>query len=144
MDIPALFEERNLRHTRVREAVLGFLYRLGRPLTHGQISEEIEGLALDRVTLCRALASLEKAGLVHRVQGMDGPGASAPTHLGRGDVPVAMSTSSSVRCGELRCLLDQPMPWVQVPGGTEVPGKQLVVYCVCCSCKEAVLGEGEE
>ena len=37
-----------------------------------------------------------------------------------------------------------PLPWVKWPGGSDVHGKQFVIYGVCRSCKEAGFGEGEE
>ena len=132
-------EEARLRPTEARLSVLRTLFGAGRPMTHGEVQERLDE-ATDRVTLYRTLATLERAGLVHRVQGTDGAWrfcAHRPDVEGcPGDHPHFLCLD----CGLMICLTGQSLPHVDVPQGCSVAGKQLVVYGLCPTCR----AEGKE
>jgi Fur family ferric uptake transcriptional regulator len=129
-----LLKESGLRSTPAREAVMRFLSRAGRPLAHGEIAGAPGMDALDRVTLYRTLTALQEAGLAHRVQDKNGAWRFC-AHAARGDgCPGNHPHFLCTRCGTMRCLLDQPLPWVTVRKGEQVVGKQMVVYGLCSAC----------
>ena len=123
-----------LRCTPARDAVLSLLSQKGHPLAHSEIAKA-RGLAtLDRVTLYRTLTALQEAGLVHRVQDLEGAWRfCAHARLGKG-CPGGHAHFHCTRCGRMRCLTDQALPWISVSEGAEVTGKQLVVYGLCPAC----------
>jgi len=135
-DTTAVLRAAGLRRTRARRSVIEVLDRAGRPLSHQEIASDARLVSLDRVTLYRTLTALQKAGLLHRVQGMDGvwrfcghreaPGRCAGNHI----------HFLCVACNRMSCLPEQPLPWVAEPEGAEVYGKQLVVYGRCAACTQ--------
>ncbi len=133
-----LLRAAGLRRTKARAAVLGLLRASRRPRSHQGILATPDAEGLDRVTLYRTLAALERGGLVHRVQGTDGAWRfcfHAPERPGcPGDHPHFLCR----RCGRMTCLHGQTLPWVAVPEGTVVEGKQLVVHGLCAGCAGGV------
>jgi Fe2+ or Zn2+ uptake regulation protein/uncharacterized protein (DUF4213/DUF364 family) len=133
---PELLKKAGLRRTWTREVVLEALNRVDRPLSHQEIAGEAGLGGIDRVTLYRTLATLQRAGLLHRIQGVDGiwryrghdsrPGRCAGNHI----------HFLCLKCGRMSCLPEQPLPWVKEPDGAEVFGKQLVVYGRCAGCRK--------
>jgi Fur family ferric uptake transcriptional regulator/Fur family zinc uptake transcriptional regulator len=134
-----------LRPTEVRTRVLSTILSSGRSLSHRELVALLVGL--DRVTVYRTLKTLRQSGLVHGVQGTDGilryfvnprRGEGCP-----GNHPHFLC----LECGKMSCLADQTMPYIEVPRGTEVCGKQLVIYGLCPSCAGAKakgsVGRGE-
>ncbi len=124
-----------LRTTPVREAVLRILGKAGRPLSHQEIARRPGLAGVDRVTLYRTLATLQKNGLLHSVRGLDGAWRFA-------DPPALAERCAGnhvhflcLACNQMTCLPEQPLPWVEEPAGAEVEGKQLIVYGRCARCK---------
>ena len=72
MTTAQLLRKTGLRKTKARNCVLQVLCRGERPLSHQEIAAQPETRSLDRVTLYRTLTTLRKAGLIHRVHGIDG------------------------------------------------------------------------
>ncbi len=111
------------------------LNEVDRPLSHEEIAGEPEIDCLDRVTLYRTLTTLQQAGLLHRVQGVDGVwrfrGNPSPSGKCGGDHIHFLC----LECGQMSCLPEQRLPWVKEPDGAEVFGKQLLVYGRCAICK---------
>ena len=113
---------------------MGFLSRTGRPLAHSEIAKAKGPAELDRVTLYRTLAVLEDAGLVHRVQDSDGSWrfcAHVPVKKG---CPGNHAHFQCTRCGEMQYLASQALPWIPVPDGALVIGKQFLIYGLCSTC----------
>ncbi len=135
MTTSQLLDAVGLRHTRARRGVLEVLSRTTRPLSHQEIAEEPEAHHLDRVTLYRTLTTLQQAGLLHRIQGVDGVWRfrAHPTPSARcgGDHIHFLC----LECNKMSCLPDQPLPWVEAPEGAEIQSKQLVVYGRCAACR---------
>ena len=74
-------------------------------LAHGQVAGGRQAAGLDRVTLYRALGALTEAGLVHRVQGVDGVWYyHAHTAIAE-RCPAGHPHFQCVRCGRVRCLV---------------------------------------
>jgi Fur family ferric uptake transcriptional regulator len=134
MAAPQLLSSAGLRHTRARTVVLELLTQADRPLSHREIARSPEACRLDRVTLYRTLKTLEQAGLLHRVQGIDGVWRfrGHRAHSGKCGNHIHFLC---LECQQMSCLPEQPLPWVEEPAGGEVFGKQLVVYGRCARCK---------
>jgi Fur family ferric uptake transcriptional regulator len=138
MGAQQILQVAGLRRTKAREAVLSLLCMAERPLAHHEIAVRPEAGRLDRVTLYRTLTALQRAGLVHRIQGVDGVWRFRANATDRVQCPGNHPHFLCLHCGEMSCLDAQRLPWVSVPEGTEVKGKQLVVYGRCgkCAAKE--------
>ncbi len=128
-----------LRRTRARRLVLDALNRVDRPLSHQEIAGELELRRVDKVTLYRTLTTLQQAGLVHRVHGIDGVWRFRGQHPQSGKCGGNHIHFLCLACKQMSCLPEQPLPWVEAPAGAEVFGKQLVVYGRCAAC-----GPGDE
>lgn len=128
----AILHHAGLRSTRPRREVLSVLLREERPLSHPQLADHCPGL--DRATVYRTLLALHRAGLVHDVKGTDGVRRFCAHPQ---DVPHCPGNHPHFLCRvckQMLCLPDYPLPWVKVPEGTLVEGKQLLVFGVCSSC----------
>ncbi len=131
-----LLRSAGLRCTPAREAVLAHLARQARPLAHRELARARALAALDRVTLYRTRAALQEAGLVHRVRDQAGAWRFC-AHVRRGErCPANHPHFLCTRCGRMRCLTGQTLPWITVRGGERITGKQLVVYGLCRGCRE--------
>ena len=114
--------------------VLELLNRADRPLSHQEIVGTPETRRLDRVTLYRTLTTLQQAGLLHRVQGIDGVWRFRSHHTHSGKCGGNHIHFLCLECSRMSCLPEQPLPWVKEPAGARVLGKQLVVYGTCREC----------
>lgn len=65
-ELRALIREGGLRATPSRIAVLGLLHDLARPVSHGEVAEQLADQAWDRATLYRNLIDMSDAGLLRR------------------------------------------------------------------------------
>jgi Fur family ferric uptake transcriptional regulator len=121
-----------LRRTPAREQVLGTIDALRKPVTHGELAAAIGGL--DEITLYRTLTTFVEAGLVHRVQGLDGAWRYCAQPEGREGCPGNHAHFLCTDCRSMTCLVDAPMPRVEVPPGAEVHGRHFLVYGRCVTC----------
>jgi Fur family transcriptional regulator, ferric uptake regulator len=131
-----LLKKSGLRRTAAREAILQLLADAGRPLSHQDILKEGKNETyFDRVTIYRTLETLQKNGLLHRIQGMDGTwrfcrhtfeslGKCAGNHI----------HFHCSKCDQMSCLPEQPLPWISAPDGATIHSKQLVVHGYCAAC----------
>jgi Fur family transcriptional regulator, ferric uptake regulator len=123
-----------LRSTSARKTVLEVLSQVKRPLSHQEIVRDPKIGTLDKVTLYRTLSTLKRAGLLHRVQGVDGVWRFR-AHLSRdGKCGGNHVHFLCTQCNQMMCLPEQPLPRVEAPKGAEVSSKQLVVYGQCAQC----------
>ena len=134
MSTSGLLRTAGLRRTKAREVVLGLLFQAGRPLSHQELASRPDTERFDRVTVYRTLTVLERAGLVHRVQGVDGVWRFRAHSTEPGRCPGNHCHFLCLSCNAMSCLADQTLPWVCVPDGAQVTGKQLVVYGLCPAC----------
>jgi Fur family ferric uptake transcriptional regulator/Fur family zinc uptake transcriptional regulator len=134
MEPKAKLERAGLRRTRIRELVLQILHGAGRPLTHQEIGARPRARGLDRVTLYRTLSTLQAAGLVHGIRGVDGFYRSAGHAPDQPRCPGNHAHFLCLRCGGMQCLPGQAMPRISIPRGNKVLGKQLVVFGQCRTC----------
>ena len=138
-----LLKSAGLRCTPARELVLGFLSRMGRPLAHSEIAKAKGPAELDRVTLYRTLAVLEDAGLVHRVQDQEGAWRfCAHVQVSTG-CPGNHAHFQCTRCSRMHCLPGQALPWIAVPDGALVIGKQFLIYGLCAACAGSRAARGK-
>lgn len=140
MNVREALETADLRPTEIRLEVLNILYGKGEPLTHGEI-RHLARHELDRVTLYRTLDSLTEKGLVHRVQGMDGAWRYCAHPLRRPGCPGDHPHFLCLKCGRMICLEEQSLPYVNVPEGFQVDGKQFVLYGICPDCQSGLPGK---
>ncbi|MBZ5500525.1 MAG: transcriptional repressor [Acidobacteriia bacterium] len=140
-----LLKTTGLRRTTAREAILQMLASAGRPLSHQDILKRRKGtVSLDRVTVYRTLETLQEAGLLHRIQGMDGSWrfcrhkSESPDKCAGNHIHFLCS-----RCDQMSCLPEQPLPWVAAPVGATIHSKQLVVYGHCAACVAKVKAVGK-
>jgi Fe2+ or Zn2+ uptake regulation protein len=131
-DSIALLSEAGLRPTAQRESVLATLLATGRSLSHPELADLLP--ALDRVTVFRSLKTLKASGLLHAVRGIDGIQRYFVNPRGKRGCPGSHPHFLCLVCGEMSCLEDQVLPRVEVPRGSEVQGKQLLVYGTCARC----------
>jgi Fur family ferric uptake transcriptional regulator len=104
-ELGALLHDVGLRKTVPRVAVLQFMERAGRPLTHGEISEEMAVMGLDRGTVYRNLMDLVEAKLATRTDLGD--------HVWRFELTLEKGAHDEdhphflcVSCGGITCLPD--------------------------------------
>jgi Fur family ferric uptake transcriptional regulator/Fur family zinc uptake transcriptional regulator len=127
---------KGMRSTALRRRVLELLSERGEPMSHLEIFEALatSGQTPDRVTLYRTLSAFSGACIVHEVQGTDGAVRFCLHESARegclGNHPHFLCR----RCGRMTCLSGQPLPYVEVPAGTLVEGKQLLVFGLCPRC----------
>ena len=126
----------DIRLTSLRLELLRLLYSTEKPLSHGEIMELL-GNEWDRITLYRNLALLEEHRVIHKIQGTDGSWRFRAHPLNTPGCPGNHAHFCCLECGTMLCLLDQPMPRVNVPEGCSVEGKQFLVYGICRVCGEA-------
>jgi len=131
-----LLGETGVRRTPVRETVLRKLLDAGAPLSQKDLAA-IPGLErVNKVTLYRTLEILAKAGIAHRVIGIDGEWRFCSHAPDDGRCAGNHPHFLCLNCGRMACLRDQRMPRVNVPEGYAIEGKQLIVYGVCPECLE--------
>jgi Fur family ferric uptake transcriptional regulator len=131
-----LLKKSGLRRTAAREAILQLLAEARQPLSHQDILKKGKGAKyFDRVTVYRTLGTLQKAGLIHRIQGMDGIWRFC-RHRYEPDGQCAGNHIHFLcsRCDQMSCLPEQPLPWVSAPAGASIHSKQLVVHGQCAAC----------
>ena len=126
----------DIRLTSLRLELLRLLYNTEKPLSHAEIMELL-GNEWDRITLYRNLALLEERRVIHKIQGTDGSWRFRAHPLNTLGCPGNHAHFCCLECGAMECLLDQPMPRVDVPEGYSVEGKQFLVYGICKACREA-------
>jgi Fur family ferric uptake transcriptional regulator/Fur family zinc uptake transcriptional regulator len=133
-----VLREKGIRSTVLRRRVLGLLFDRLEPMSHAEIFEALAALGQtpDRVTLYRTLSAFSDARIVHEVQGTDGVVRFClhePSREGcLGNHPHFLCR----RCGRMSCLSGQPLPYVEVPAGTLVEGKQLLIFGLCPRCAD--------
>ena len=131
-----VLREKGIRSTVLRRRVLDLFFDRQDPMSHSEIFEALAALGQmpDRVTLYRTLSAFSDARIVHEVQGMDGVVRFCLHEFSRegclGNHPHFLCR----RCGRMSCLSDQPLPYVEVPEGTLVEGKQLLIFGLCPQC----------
>jgi Fur family ferric uptake transcriptional regulator len=134
MDSSEALRAAGLRRTPARLAVLDALRDAQAPLRHAALRAQPPLAALDEVTLYRTLTTLEGAGLLHRVQGLDGAWRYAPNRAPGAGCPGNHAHFLCATCGAMCCLVEQPMPRIQVPAGASVSGRSLLAWGRCAAC----------
>lgn len=128
-ELRARLEQRGLRVTAQRLGVLRALAAVQRPMSHGELADELVSTGMDRATVYRNLMALAEAKLVSRTLISDGvfrfelvreEGRQHEQH------PHLVCTE----CGQVRCL---PRRSVSVrPGLGDVIDVQLRGRCLAC------------
>ena len=126
-----------LRCTPARETVLEIIESVGEPMSHAQLLAHVPLQQMNQVTLYRTLAALNRAGLVHRVQGQNSTWRYGPQPSNGERCPGNHAHFLCVRCGTMSCLVDQLLPRVAVPLGATVQHREYVAYGICDVCSQS-------
>lgn len=128
-----------LRSTGARLAVYRALDAAQRPLSHGEVTEQLEDLGFDAATLFRNLNDLVEVGIVTRTDMGDHVWRFELRKDGKAHAerhPHFLCTA----CGELSCLPEAAVSVKRVPGApktiTEAPAIQVQGRCDDCSRRE--------
>lgn len=132
--VPERLRTAGLRRTPARLAVFARIESLARPVSHAELLGIPDLAEVDDITLYRTLAALVEAGLVHRVHGIDGVWRFGAQPQGREGCPGNHAHFLCTSCGSMACLLQQPMPRVDVPGGAVVHGRHFLLHGRCAEC----------
>lgn len=126
-----------LRVTAVRTRVLSVLRAAREPLTHARLAAMPVLRDTNAITLYRTLTTLQEAGLLHAIHGVDGAWRYG-VHAGEGHgCPGNHVHLMCERCGRVACLLDQGMPRVTAPRGWTVDRRQFLSIGTCATCARA-------
>ncbi len=131
-----LLSEHGLKNTPVRRKVLSFMEERKHAVSHAELEGAFNGDA-DRVTLYRALNTLEEKGIVHKVLGRDGIARYA---LCQDDCTVHRHDDQHLHfhcntCMNVFCLAVDDYPEVNLPAGFMLSKIQLSAEGICDNCK---------
>lgn len=132
-DPARLIADRGGRVTRTRTAVLAVLFEAGRPISHDEVGEALDGLGVphDRVTLYRTLDWLVSHELAHKVAGPD----RAWRFNAVGDEAHQHAHFQCERCGKVFCLESlQPAIAATLPSGFRLGRAELTFHGLCPAC----------
>jgi Fur family ferric uptake transcriptional regulator len=137
MDRPAhLLSEHGLKNTPVRRKVLSFMEERKHAVSHAELEGAFNGDA-DRVTLYRALNTLEEKGIVHKVLDLNGIARYAmcqdacTVHI-HNDQHLHFHCNN---CKNVFCLSVDDYPEVILPAGFMLSKIQLSAEGICDNCK---------
>jgi Fur family ferric uptake transcriptional regulator/Fur family zinc uptake transcriptional regulator len=138
LETASFLREKGIRATPLRRRVLEILMEKGEPLSHMEIFERFAQTknVADRVTLYRTLAIFADFRVVHQVLGTDGTLRFCMHDPLQGGCPGNHPHYLCRVCGRMICLTDQELPRIEVPEGTVVEGKQLLLFGRCSQCRE--------
>lgn len=128
----AILAKRGLRSTQARIDVLSVLLETRRSLSHAELAALLGGL--DRITIFRSLKTLKKSGILHSVRSLDGVLRYVVNPVGGEGCPGSHPHFLCLECGTMTCLAEAALPRVEVPEGTQVRGKQFLIYGSCAAC----------
>ena len=131
-----LLSEHGLKNTPVRRKVLLFIEERKHAVSHAELEGAFNGDA-DRVTLYRALNTLEEKGIVHKVLGRDGIARyalcqDACTAHRHDDQHLHFHCNT---CKNVFCLAVDDYPEVNLPAGFMLSKIQLSAEGICDICK---------
>ena len=139
-----LLRRKGMKVTDTRLQVLKLFFEKQEPLSHAAILKHFAGLGQkpDRVTLYRVLSAFSNAQILHEVQEIYGP---VRFCLHEPFIDECAGNHPHFLCRECKrmmCLHGQSLPRVNVPEGTLVEGKQLLIFGLCPQCVSET-GRGE-
>ena len=132
-----LLQDHGLRNTPVRRKILSFMEDRKHAVSHAELEESFNGDA-DRVTLYRALHTLEEKGIVHKVLDRNGIARyamcqDACTVHRHDDQHLHFHCNN---CKNVFCIPVDDYPMVVLPIGFELSKIQLSAEGICDSCKQ--------
>ena len=134
MKIENILKDAGIRATSIRMEVLNLLYSIDCPVSHKEILENPGIKGFNRVTVYRTLNKLVEVRLVYKVLGRGGFWRFCAHVPGQKGYPGNHPHFLCLKCGSMKCFTDQVLPWIQVPQGVEVKGKQMLIYGICKKC----------
>ena len=133
-----LLRDKGMKVTNLRLQVLELFLEKQEPLSHAAVFEHLAvlGRQPNRVTLYRVLSAFSDAQIVHEVQGMNGPVRFCLHKPFPDGCPGNHPHFLCQECGRMFCLREQLLPYVEVPEGSLVEGKQLLIFGLCPQCSQ--------
>lgn len=133
-NLDSRMEHRGIRPTAIRSLILRTLAEASAPMSVQDIEIELD--TVDRSSVSRAMASFQKAGLVHLIS--DGS-STVKYELCRRDHPHSPSDEHvhfrCEICGKTICLPGIPIPEVKLPEGFRSMKSNFVISGVCDKCQ---------
>jgi Fe2+ or Zn2+ uptake regulation protein len=135
MSAVTFLENARIRPTPTRIAILEILLGARHPMSFREIKSRFPGRH-DTATLDKTLSLLIEKGIAHQIQDIKGV-----WHL-------CLHSSSHAHfccriCGRLTCLLETPLPQMEVKAGITLEGQYTVLYGICDSCGTQLVGLGK-
>ena len=128
-----LLENSGIRVTGSRMMVAKALSEAGRPLSMGELEDQLE--TVDKSVISRTLALFREKHLVHVVSdGGDGVRYELCHSHGEHDDDVHVHFHC-VKCGRTYCLEDIPVPEVELPAGYDGVSASYIVHGICPQCR---------
>lgn len=128
-----LLEKSGLKKTQGRIAILSLLLNEDKPNTQQEIKEKLQDIHINEVTIYRALEAFEKAGMIHRVEGID--------KIWRFAISINASSRNAhphficTTCGEIECLTDIKIPELLPRGsGYKIKEREMLLKGICQHC----------
>ena len=128
--------EKGMKVTALRRQVLELFFEQQEPMSHAEVLKRLtaSGLKPDRVSLYRVLSAFSDAQIVHEIQGTDGTVRFCLHNSSLDRCPGNHPHFLCRECGRMLCLHEQPLPRVEVPEGTIIEGKQMLIFGLCPQC----------
>ena len=129
-----LLNKTGLRKTSGRIAILNCLIKEQKPLTQQEIAEKLTDVNLNEVSIYRALEAFDKAGIIHRVEGLDKVWRFAVSShpLSESCHPHFICTE----CGRVECLTDLEVPKLTPKNYSHrIKNREMILkgYCEKCT-----------
>lgn len=129
-----LLSSHEIKATPNRILVLDLLLRSIAPMSMTEIANELE--TVDKSNVFRTLALFKEKHLVHSFEA-EGEGTLYEVCHACGDTDDDTHVHfRCVKCGNVYCLEDVPVPQVQCPDGFEVQGASYIVSGICPKCRK--------
>ncbi len=132
-----LLKNSNLKKTPGRIAILCLLIEEKKPLTQQEIKDKLNKVEINDVTIYRALEAFEKAGIIHKIEGVDKVSRFAiskgPKDASSNSHPHFICTT----CGEIECLTELKIPELSPSGaGYKITEREMLIKGLCQNCFE--------
>lgn len=134
-ELKKILREAGLRSTAPRVAVLQLLQKAGRPMSHGEVLEELGNDDWDQATLFRNLQKLEEVGLIRLASRVGG--VSRYEYIIPGEEEHHHPHFVCGDCGKVSCLPSEAVSLhVEKPWEDLLAESELQIVGKCSSCRE--------
>lgn len=129
--IDQVFQETNLKKTKLRIALLNCLVNAQHAQSYADLKETL-GKEVDKSTLYRNLSTFEEAGIIHRINDHSGVSKYA---LGKVDDQEGNHAHFVCeKCETVFCVERKPILEINVPKGFKTKSVQTIITGLCSDC----------